>query len=104
MAAAQVRKAGRKAGESHGVLAARVALHHFIGGDAQNLRHLGQVFAVVMHGDFDQRVAALGALRQAARSNVLHQGFGPGGRGAVLHQNGPRSGDQLLHAVGRMPL
>ena len=37
------------------------------------------------------------------RAAMSCTGFGPGGRGAVLHQNGPCSGYQL-HAVGGMPL
>lgn len=75
-----------------------MAAHDFLGRDAQQLRHVGQVLAVVVHGDFDQHIAALGALAQVTRGDAVHQLGHAHLGGGELHKHGARGRHQLLHA------
>ena len=81
-----------------------MAAHDFLGRDAQQLRHIGQVLAVVVHGDFDQHIAALGTLAQVARGNAAHQLGHAQPDGSELHEHGARGRHQLLHAIDGLAL
>ncbi|MPN02589.1 hypothetical protein SDC9_149805 [bioreactor metagenome] len=81
-----------------------MAADHFLPADAQNLRHVGQILTVVMHGDFNQHVAAFHLRIQLARCDLVDDLRGRCGRRAEVHQNGLRGRNQLLHTMNRCAL
>ena len=99
----QVDKARRETGKGRLPRLARVAVDHLLHRNAEQLGHGGQVFAVVLHRNFDQAAgrgighAHLGIGHRGACTQRRHQVRQRHGRALVSHQQGAGRRHHLQH-------
>ncbi len=104
MAADQIGEARRETGEGNAVLAARVAAHDFFRCDAEQFGHLGEVFAVIAHGDGDQFARGAFAGREGQGCDARRERGEGDRRGLEAQQQSPCGRHDLRHALKRLCL
>ncbi|KPX76435.1 hypothetical protein ALO35_200072 [Pseudomonas amygdali pv. lachrymans] len=75
-----------------------MALDHFVNADLQLAGHISQVFAVVMHGYFNQLAGLASAAANVTRGNLRRQRLETDGGRAKMHQQRPGRRNDFLHA------